>query len=147
MTEETRAADRPVQRAPARQTAQAAPPPRPAQVEVRDVTPAQPHAKQEPPKETLPAIRHVHTGINDPAEKPKLTWQPMDTAKRDGRPIWVTDGNGKQMEAVWRDTRRFITGRGRFVEFGFWANLNAGGQALPFEPRGWLPSTGAPHPR
>ena len=67
---------------------------------------------------------------------------------KDGRPIWLTDGNGKHVEAVWRSTRRVVVGTktSAWQEYGKWAIHNAGGQEIPFVPAGWLPMTGAPHP-
>lgn len=73
-----------------------------------------------------------------------IDWNPMDTARRDGRPIWLTDGNGKTVEAVWRHSKQFTmkadaTGRlvSRWYTHNFWAINNAGGQKVPWEPKGW----------
>ena len=70
-------------------------------------------------------------------------WQPMDTARQDGRPLTLTDGNGHEVEAVWRTSRRYVLtdpkGKlvGKWVVTSFWAVNNAGGQKIGFIPAGW----------
>lgn len=86
----------------------------------------------------------------EPAAPPD--WNPMDTARKDGRNVWLTDGNGHTCEAAWRTSRRYSmkkeNGRwiGKFRPVSYWAVANGGGQRVPFEPKGWRSTTGAPHP-
>ena len=103
----------------------------------------------EPRHTNLPALASEPERADTPAPEPYdplREWAPMDTARRDGRPIWLTDGNGKTVEAVWRHSKQFTlradaTGRlvSRWYTHNFWAINNAGGQKVPWEPKGWRP--------
>jgi len=75
---------------------------------------------------------------------PPINGQPMDSAPKDGKPVWLTDGKGNKCEGVWRQTRKFgmrTNGYGRLVamwtDAGVWALTHFGGAKIPFVARGW----------
>lgn len=80
-------------------------------------------------------------GTPEPQQAP---WPTMETAPKDGKPVWVHDGKGNVVEAVWRQSRKFnmVTNSygkmlGKWTESGHWTILNFSGVKLPFTPKGW----------
>lgn len=71
-------------------------------------------------------------------------WLPIDSARKDGRRIWVADGKNGMCEAVWRETRTYKMERnhygkmvGKWIPGGYWSVLNYGGTRVPFKPVFW----------
>lgn len=77
---------------------------------------------------------------------PLREWFVMDTARKDGKPLWLRGPDGEAVEATWRQSRRIVnTPKGyAWEEYFTWTAILGG--LVPFEPVGWRPSTGAPHP-
>jgi hypothetical protein len=147
MTEDAKTAERQTPRPPVKPAATPSPAmPKPG-VEARATVPAR-IPEQPKPEPAIPTTEvqestpKAQLPVPSERKRPVKDWQPMETAAKDGKPIWVTDGNGSFIEAVWRSTRRVAPLKGRWVEYGFWAILNGGGQKIPWEPKGWLPTTG-----
>ncbi len=82
-----------------------------------------------------------------PLDPPLSDWEPMETARKDGKPLWLRGPDGETVEATWRQSRRIVnTPKGYAWETYFtWTAINSGGLVM-WEPVGWRPTTGAPHP-
>lgn len=68
---------------------------------------------------------------------------PMDSAPKDGRPLWLTANGSTWVRAQWRKTRAFDWKAAaespkmrRFVPTGFWV-FQATVNRIPWEPTGW----------
>ena len=71
---------------------------------------------------------------------PPPGWEPISTAPDNGRPIWLTDGEGRYAEGFWRNSRRRAASNGLWEPYHYWAQCNAGGMRVPFEPTAWRPA-------
>lgn len=100
-----------------------------------------------PPVEARPDLLSDHpAAARAEPVLPKPRYQPMENARKDGRPLFLTDGK-IEVEAVWRISREFVPpsdrdlGKpgivGQWKHVGRWAIYNAGGQKVPWEPTGW----------
>jgi hypothetical protein len=63
----------------------------------------------------------------------------MANAPKDGRPVWLQDADGVQVEGHWRRTRAMVKAQWTVTEF--WA-VWPGTMPLGFEPVGWFEARG-----
>lgn len=68
-------------------------------------------------------------------EKTDVPWQSVDTAPKDGNPLWLKGADGKIIEAYWRRTRQYR--KGRWDDIYFWAVYGQNPQVVPFAPALW----------
>jgi hypothetical protein len=87
----------------------------------------EPKRSGRPPKAYKPA---------DDADVETITPEPMSTAPRDGKPLWLTANGSTWVRGVWRKTRAIDYDKRRFVPTGFWVLQNST-RRLDFEPTGW----------
>lgn len=71
-----------------------------------------------------------------------LGWLDMEEAPQDGKTIILTPDKKTEVPAIWRHTRRYDAQSNKWIERDFWAQQNAGGAPITFEPVGWLPQRG-----
>ncbi len=84
-------------------------------------------------EETLPVVE------DEPSEDDTYKGLSMSDAPKDGRAIWLTDGE-TWAPGYWRITRQFSGREARFMPFAFWAKqyMNV---PMDFDPVGWAPLT------
>jgi len=91
----------------------------------------------EPKHATGPKVKLQDDVASKPPPEPtQPKYEPMETARKDGLQLVVTNGKGAEVEARWHRTRRYDVRKSMWVEDGFWKMVMTG-ERLPFEPTGW----------
>lgn len=87
----------------------------------------------EPPAEVVPIKEPEWNEMGDPPNVGTPGPKPFD-----GRTYLVKGAeNHQKAEALWRTTRRYDTGTGKWIHRAFWSLSNSGGQPLQFVPTHW----------
>ena len=56
----------------------------------------------------------------------------------DGQKVWLTEDGVIKHAAYWRKTRTYDAENVKWIEGGFWAQINAGGQRLNINPGAFM---------
>lgn len=75
-------------------------------------------------------------GLEKASSTAAAVWSLMETALKDGRPIWLKRGEeGHAEECYWRTSRKFHGGS--WVPTAYWSRVVGPPAPLDFEPLGW----------
>lgn len=83
-------------------------------------------------------------GLNGKQDAARVEFkiQPMTSAPKDGRNLFLFDDTGHAYECYWRETRQFR--KSTWQEIGFWSHWPGPPSRVMFDPKGWVRQSGLP---